>query len=386
MRFTRLHLKNWKNFKEVDVALTERVFIVGPNAGGKSNLLDAFRFLHDLAATGGGLEPAVNRVRGGMKAVRSIHAKSPALVRLAVEVLDESSQAWSYEIEFDVDKSAGPIAPPRVVRERVTRAGVEVLVRPDSADSTDELRLRQTSLEQISANRDFRPIAEFFRSIEYMNLIPQLLREGQSSPGLAPGVDALGRDFLQRVAAVKDGERKKRLRAIGKIVSKAVPNLTDLEFHQDARTGRPHLRVKFKHWRARGAKQLENQLSDGTLRLIAMLWQLFDDSGPLLLDEPEWSLHTNILRKLASFMARIQALGKGRQLIAATHSESFLSDVGIGPEEVLVIAPTAEGSSVRSGIDFTRIKLLVEQGRSIGEASLSLTGSQPLLFTGALNK
>mgnify|MGYP002781015023 CR=1 FL=1 len=41
MRFTRLQLKNWKNFRKVDVELQERVFIVGPNAGGKSNLLDA---------------------------------------------------------------------------------------------------------------------------------------------------------------------------------------------------------------------------------------------------------------------------------------------------------------------------------------------------------
>jgi AAA15 family ATPase/GTPase len=49
MQFTRVQLGNWKNFTHVDVALARRAFIVGPNASGKSNLLDALRFLRDLA-------------------------------------------------------------------------------------------------------------------------------------------------------------------------------------------------------------------------------------------------------------------------------------------------------------------------------------------------
>ena len=55
MRFTRLHLENWRNFRELDVPLGERVFLVGPNAAGKSNLLDALRFLRAVAEPGGGL-------------------------------------------------------------------------------------------------------------------------------------------------------------------------------------------------------------------------------------------------------------------------------------------------------------------------------------------
>lgn len=54
MYFTRLKLKNWRNFVSVDLALGERLFITGPNASGKSNLLDAFRFLRDIAKDGGG--------------------------------------------------------------------------------------------------------------------------------------------------------------------------------------------------------------------------------------------------------------------------------------------------------------------------------------------
>ena len=49
LRFRKLRLKNWKNFERVDIDLQDRMFLVGPNASGKSNLLDAFRFLRDMS-------------------------------------------------------------------------------------------------------------------------------------------------------------------------------------------------------------------------------------------------------------------------------------------------------------------------------------------------
>ena len=48
MRFSKIHLENWRNFTRADALLQQRMFLVGPNASGKSNLLDVFRFLRDL--------------------------------------------------------------------------------------------------------------------------------------------------------------------------------------------------------------------------------------------------------------------------------------------------------------------------------------------------
>ncbi|HRX87118.1 MAG TPA: AAA family ATPase, partial [Phycisphaerae bacterium] len=71
MHVSRIHLKNWRNFRSVEAALEQRVFIVGPNASGKSNLLDALRFLRDIAKPGGGLQRAVLD-RGGLTKIRCL--------------------------------------------------------------------------------------------------------------------------------------------------------------------------------------------------------------------------------------------------------------------------------------------------------------------------
>jgi predicted ATPase len=54
LRFSRVHLENWRNFGAADVDLAQRVFVVGPNAAGKSNFLDVFRFLRCTAGCPGG--------------------------------------------------------------------------------------------------------------------------------------------------------------------------------------------------------------------------------------------------------------------------------------------------------------------------------------------
>ena len=74
MRISRLELRNWKNFGSASVELGQRAFFIGPNASGKSNLFDAFRFLRDLAATGGGGLQAAMALHGGLSSIRTLHA------------------------------------------------------------------------------------------------------------------------------------------------------------------------------------------------------------------------------------------------------------------------------------------------------------------------
>jgi hypothetical protein len=101
----------------------------------------------------------------------------------------------------------------------------------------------------------------------------------------------------------------------------------------------------YSHWRVHAAKQNESQFSDGTLRLLGLLWTTFEGDGPLLLEEPEISLHSEVVRRLPAIFSRINRGRKiPRQLIVSTHSEEMLRDPGIGAEEVLRLEPSPDGT------------------------------------------
>ena len=89
MYISNLKLRNWRNFTNADVNLKETVYIIGPNASGKSNLLDIFRFMRDIVnPKGGGLQQAIDS-RGALKKIRSLAARKPAWVGLEFEFRED---------------------------------------------------------------------------------------------------------------------------------------------------------------------------------------------------------------------------------------------------------------------------------------------------------
>lgn len=363
--FTHIALENWRNFTHVDVDLQQRVFLVGPNASGKSNFLDALRFLQDVVSVGGGFQFAV-RKRGGVSRLRCLAARRYPDITIRVQIGGEPGKAtWEYELRFTQDNNRRPL----IQRERVLHLGQELLNRPDDKDEADKERLTQTYLEQVHANLDFRVVGEFFQQIRYLHIVPQLVREPDRSAGRAN--DPYGGDFLEQIAATPEKTRVSRLARMQEALRVAVPQLRELTLHRDSR-GTPHLQGRFEHWRPQGAMLAEDQLSDGTLRLMGLLWALLDGNGPLLLEEPELSLHPDVVRYVPQMFARVQRRA-GRQLLVSTHSTDLLRDEGIGWDEVLLLQPHGEGTEIRLARDFSEIHDLLEGGLSMADAVLPLT-------------
>lgn len=365
LRFTRVHLENWRNFRFVDADLERRAFLVGPNASGKSNLLDAFRFLRDLASVGGGLQDAVDR-RGGVLRIRCLAARKQPDIGLKVRVgSDQRDAIWEYELRFsqDIRRRAS------LKEEKVWQFGRLIHSRPDSEDAADLERRTQTSLEQVNVNREFRELVEFFASVRYLHIVPQLIREPDRSVGRRN--DPFGGDFLEQVASSPKKTRDARLRRILKASRVAVPQLDELRLESDAKGGW-HLKGKYQHWRPQGAWQTEQDLSDGTLRLFGLLWAALDGTGPLLLEEPELSLHPEVVRRIPQMFARLQG-SSGRQFLVSTHSSELLQDEGIGLDEVLLLEPKVEGTSVSAASDLQQVRALLKGGLSLAEAVVPLT-------------
>lgn len=366
MRISQITLKNWKNFRQVDVALPERVFLAGPNASGKSNFLDALRFLRDVAKPGGGLQKACAD-RGGVSSIRCLAARAHPDVTVGVALAGAEGPPWRYEVAFSQDNNRNPV----LTRELVQRGDVLLLERPDADDEQDQLRRSQTALEQINANAKFREVARFFETVLYVHLVPQIIRNPGSLSENGGSMDAYGHHFLERLAQTTEKTRSARLRRIERALAVAVPQLKELRLEKDVR-GAPHLIGAYQHWRLKGARQSEEQFSDGTLRLLGLLWALQEGDGPLLLEEPELSLHSAVVRQLARLIYSMQRV-RQRQVLVSTHSVDLLSDSGIGGEEVLLLKPDVEGTHVMPATQVAEIRALLDAGMSVADAVLPHT-------------
>jgi predicted ATPase len=363
MRFTRLELHDWRNFRRAEFALQRRAFLVGPNASGKSNLLDALRFLRDIAEPEGGFQRAV-RDRGGVSQIRCLHARRQPNVVLGIEA-DLEGTNWSYRLEFAQDSQRRPV----IKKENVWRAGNEVLRRPDVQDDADPSRLSQTHLEQVNANKEFRELALFLARVRYLHIVPQLIR--QPERGSDPNRDPHGSDFLEQLVSTQKRTLDARLRRINEALKVAVPHLRELRLQRDER-GVPHLEGLYEHWRPNAGWQTEEHFSDGTLRLLGLLWALLDGDSPLLLEEPELSLHSEVVRYIPAMMAKAGRKSR-RQVLISTHSADLLSDEGIAPEEVVLLEPSREGTRVRLAAEIQEIRALLEGGTPMGDVVLQYT-------------
>ena len=365
LRFTHLEITNWRNFTTASVPLGQRAFLVGPNASGKSNLLDVLRFLQDIAAVGGGFQAAVEK-RGGVTRIRSLAARRNPTVSVSVRIgTEEDPDRWAYEVAFGQQTRGRRL--PQIESERVTHDAESVLER-DVTGEDQEVRT-QTVLEQVASNRDFREVSEFLRSARYLHILPQLIRE----PGRAVPYtdDPYGSDFLEQIARTNSRTKTARLRRIADALRVAIPQLQELEEYRDE-SGAPHLRGRYLHWRGSGAWQDESQFSDGTLRLLGLLWVLQDGVGPVLLEEPELSLHPEVVRRLPQLLHSV-ARRSGRQAILSTHSTDLFLDEGISLDEILILTPQGEGTSVRQASSILEIRDLLEGGAMLVDAILPHT-------------
>jgi len=372
MIINRLIAKNWRNFQEIDVPLRDRQFIVGPNASGKSNLLDIFRFLRDIVKIdGGGFQKAV-KDRGGVSKIRCLAARRNPEVKIEVHIADtpDAPATWRYALGFSQEPRGHRRA--YLTHEKVWKENRLLLNRPDKDDKADMDRLTQTFLEQINVNVKFREIAQFLQNVTYLHLVPQLLRFADSIQGRIVEEDPFGQGFLERVASVTERTRRSRLRKIESALKIAVPQFEQLEFIRDENTGRPHLRALYSHWRSRGIWQQEDQFSDGTLRLVGLLWSLLESDSVLLLEEPELSLNAGIISQLAPLISRMQK-GRRCQVLVSTHSDALLKEPGIDSREVLLLMPAKEGTAVIPSSDFDDVAMLLENGFTIGEVVISRT-------------
>lgn len=283
--------------------------------------------------------------------MRSLFARNHRGGRLEIDLqLAEGDDEWRYRLSVKGEK--GGKNRPVVEAEYIELNGEVVLQRPNDEDRADPDRLTQTHLEQIAANQKFRSLADYFARVRYSHLVPQVIRDPSRLAGTSG--DPYGADLIAQMNARPPRTRTAWLRRMQTALRAAIPEFETLKLEVDA-AGRPHLVAGYRNWRLQPAHQSEADFSDGTLRLIGMLWTLVSapvNGGVLLLEEPELSLNSSIVRTLPTVLATAQR-DHPMQVLLSTHAPELLDDEGVLPREVLVLRVSDDGTtaSLLSEID-----------------------------------
>lgn len=351
---SRVRLQHFRSIEKCDVKLGQLMFLVGRNGAGKSNFVDALRFVaQSLDVT---LDYALER-RGGIVEVRQRSKTKP--YDLSIELWLNLPKGAEANYSFTVGSTGNDF---RLKAEQcavwqngkkkasfqVSGGQVSGLSRAPQA-SADRLYL-----VRMSGEPHFRPVFDLLKGMAFYNLAPNRMREA----GPVDGRHLLLEDGGNIGAAIEhlQKSRPKELRRVNDYLKQVLPGLESLErYLVDTRES-----VEFiqNGWRFQA-----QQMSDGTLRALGILTAVLGARPNSLvgIEEPEIALHP------AAFGVLRDCLREGAehtQILVTSQSPDLLDD-HFDPGQFLAV-------NVHNGL--TRIGPLNEVGAEMMRDQLCTAG------------
>lgn len=388
-----LSVKNFRSLRDVIVRLGPLNVLVGPNGGGKSNLLDVIQFLGDSVRED--LGPALGR-RGGFKNVYFRgETKGPIHIRIKANVTSHSHKGApdEYQLSFRQikHKITGQVYLKRNEQftfkrfkgrgRRITIGGSKVEVAdlgPDGKAPSHGLSLRSDSLglstlPRLSPSRggqEVGKVAELFSTFRVFDVDVRAARLPSvvsTHATLEPNASNLAA-FLHHLS--QDEETFERLQEDARAI---IPNLARLHFRKIG-GAKEAVALELEEDRLAGHTPLADA-SFGTIRALALLAMLYDPNPPQLtcVEEIDHGLHPYVFDRL---IERLRSASARTQFLIATHSPSLVNR--LSAEELIVCERDPEtGASLIPAVDPEAVRAMEE--RAAGRLRLG-----ELWFTGSL--
>lgn len=339
--FTKLRLERFKSFKDAELSLGPFTVIVGANATGKSNIRDAFRFLHGVVrgytmaeilgekwVEGGFLQ--WSGIRGGVREATFERSATFTLgLGIAAQVDADELSTYAYELEVAVPEAEEARIESEALRRGSTSIFESVYLPHDETgrqlwvpEGFQKLS-RLLFLSQFhGANDEVDEAGDtasaHLSSIRFVDLHPDAMRR-PSIPGQTVLGDR-GENLSSVLLAICRDVRSKGL--LTEWLHELLPgDVVDFEFPQDLQG-----KVLVTLVEANGRKISAYSASDGTLRFLGMLAALL---GPeparfFFLEEIENGIHPSRLNLLIQLIEQVTA-ERGIQVVATTHSPLVLA-------------------------------------------------------------
>lgn len=339
---TRLRLTNFKSFVDEEIELAPLTLLVGANASGKSNFLDAIWFLHGLAQNlpldevlNGETRPG-GRVWSGLRgnAAEVAFVGSQSFAVESLWNLETRSEPVQHRIRCEIRPTPLPVAESLIEQpfsvEAVATDGDKTHVKVNGTTKVRQ-RLKGTVLDVLAEDGFFYNVHDIrfpfndlpdilldaWRRIQWPALSPAAMREfGRRGPDL--GED--GRNFSGFLAQVCDDPEAKAT-LVSWLAELCAPELVDIDFIEVHKVDQVLAELVEQGNRRITARAI----SDGTLRFLGTLLALrtAEPNSLFLLEEIEAGLHPARIQLLVGLL---EALTRDRkvQIIATTHSPVVL--------------------------------------------------------------
>lgn len=340
----RLVIRGFKSLDNVAVSFPRLAVLFGPNAAGKSNLLDAIQALSRIGTQRTLADALGEPIRG--YPIEAFTFPSGGLVdllsqdapRFSLEAdLTIAKETYRYRIEVEINPKSGRLA---TADEYLTRLNAKGEPKGSAAIERveDRFRVRRQSgggkprFEPLRQNyailSDPRLGSPAYPYIERIRqeladwrtyyLDPRVAMRTARPPSDVRDIGVLGEyiaPFLYKLRA----EHPKHFDTIVRTLRSIIPSVESLDIDLDKRRGTLDLLVR------QGEIDYSSRIiSEGTLRVLALCSIAVNPWGGSLLafEEPENGVHPRRLELIAQLLLYL-ALDGGRQVIVTTHSPLF---------------------------------------------------------------
>jgi predicted ATPase len=389
MQLRAAHFRHYKSLDDVRVEFAHPItVIVGPNAVGKSNLVDALRFLRDAVTAD--LYHAVAK-RGGIARIRQHSRSKPYKVHLALEVGHDlvnlehgevakyeialkSGAGGNYLIEHErahcIDEAYKPVGQEPDLSFQWQRVDVG-FVRDDDGkiQGAQQVGNQRLQVDQLALGSGpfvtlGGPIAKFLQQWRFSSIYPNTLK----TPAVPDQDAVLSEEGTNWASVLKAMRRTQRGRAaferITEAMSTVIPSFRDVTVS----TVGSYLVPRFRFEIDGQVTEFDPiQLSDGTLRIFGILLALYQPLTPglLVIEEPEQTVHPGVLGVVAD---AIREASETTQIIVTTHSPHLVDH--FQPEEVRV-ASMVNGLTTIAPIKAAQVEAVKRRLMSLEDFMLS---------------
>ena len=339
----RLAIRGFKSLADVSIELPRMAVLFGPNAAGKSNILDAVQALSRIGTLRTLSDALAEPIRGfpieafsfREGGLQALLGSSRASFTLEADLRTAKEQgSYRYRIEVAIEPGSGRLAVADEYLAQLSAKG-EPKGRPAIEKVGSKLHIRRKSKpahpreEPVGLNHsivsDPRLGGVEYRALERTReelsgwrtyyLDPRVAMRAAQPPSEVQDIGLLGGDiapFLYRLRS----EHPKHFQAIVRTLRTLVPSVEDLTVDLDERRGILDILI-----RQAGVTYSSRIVSEGTLRVLALCAIAVNPWGGSLLafEEPENGVHPRRLELIAELLLSL-ALEQDRQVIVTTHS------------------------------------------------------------------